>query len=106
MLALLTSHIVNARKCKADDDASNSTIRDSLNTKSSRATKRAKRLGQRKPLPRLEAFFTTDLSLSLEAILELYRDRWAVEITIRDSYGFDGLGQVRQLNDTVSRRKN
>jgi hypothetical protein len=57
------------------------------------STKRAKKPGQRKPLPRLEAFFTTDLSLSLETILALYRDRWAVEITIRDSYGFDGLGQ-------------
>jgi hypothetical protein len=57
------------------------------------AIKRAKKPGQRKPPPRVEAFFTTDLSLSTEAILKHYRDRWAVEITIRDSYGFDGLGQ-------------
>jgi hypothetical protein len=37
--------------------------------------------------------FTTDLSLSLEAILEQYRARWAVEITIRDSSAFAGFGQ-------------
>jgi hypothetical protein len=55
------------------------------------ATKRKR--GQRKPPPQIEAFFTTDLSLSLEAILAQYRDRWAVEITLRDSYAFDGLGQ-------------
>ena len=54
---------------------------------------RARKPGQRKPLPPVEAFFTTDLSLSLEAILAQYRDRWAVEITIRDTYAFDGLGQ-------------
>jgi hypothetical protein len=29
----------------------------------------------------VEAFFTTDLTLSLEAILAQYRERWAVEIT-------------------------
>jgi hypothetical protein len=57
------------------------------------ATKRTQKTAQRKPRPRVEAFFTTDLSLTPEAILEYYRDRWAVEITIRDSYGFDGLGQ-------------
>jgi hypothetical protein len=56
------------------------------------ATKPTQKPGQRKPPPRIEAFFTTDLSLTLQAILTLYRDRWAVEITIRDSYGFDGLG--------------
>ena len=49
--------------------------------------------GQRKPRPRIEAFFTTDLSLSLETLLAQYRDRWAVEITLRDSYAFDGIGQ-------------
>ena len=52
-----------------------------------------KRSGQRKPLPAIEAFFTTDLSLSTEAILAEYRDRWAVEIEIRDANAFDGLGQ-------------
>jgi hypothetical protein len=57
------------------------------------ATKRTRKPGQRKPPPPIEAFFTTDLSLSLEAILAQYRDRWAVEITSRDSNAFDGLGQ-------------
>jgi hypothetical protein len=57
------------------------------------ATTRARKSGQRKPPPPIEAFFTTDLSLNLAAILEQYRDRWAVEITIRDSNAFDGLGQ-------------
>jgi hypothetical protein len=56
-------------------------------------TKRPRKPGQRKPPPPVEAFFTTDLTLSLEVILEQYRDRWAVEITLRDSYAFDGLGQ-------------
>ena len=41
----------------------------------------------------MEAFFTTDLTLSLEAILAQYRERWAVEITIRDSNAFAGFGQ-------------
>ena len=58
-----------------------------------RKRKRKRKRGQRQPLPRIEAFFTTDLSLSLAAILEQYRDRWAVEITLRDSYAFDGVGQ-------------
>jgi hypothetical protein len=49
--------------------------------------------GQRKPLPPVEAFFTTDLTLSLDALLAQYRERWAVEITIRDSNAFAGLGQ-------------
>ena len=43
--------------------------------------------------PPVEAFFTTDLTLSLEAILAQYRERWAVEITIRDSNAFAGFGQ-------------
>jgi DDE superfamily endonuclease/Archaeal putative transposase ISC1217 len=54
---------------------------------------RARKPGQRKPLPPVEAFFTTDLTLSLEAILAQYRERWAVEIIIRDSNAFTGLGQ-------------
>jgi hypothetical protein len=53
----------------------------------------ARSLGQRKPLPRVEALFTTDLTLSLGAILAQYRERWAVEITIRDSNAFTGFGQ-------------
>jgi Transposase DDE domain len=48
---------------------------------------------RRKPRPPLEAFFTTDLTLSPEMILAQYRDRWAVEITIRDSHAFAGFGQ-------------
>ena len=57
------------------------------------APTRARKPGQRKPPPPVEAFFTTDLTLSLEAILAQYRERWAVEITIRDSNAFAGLGQ-------------
>jgi len=49
--------------------------------------------GQRKPLPPVEAFFTTDLSLGLAAILAQYRERWAIEITIRDSNALTGFGQ-------------
>jgi hypothetical protein len=63
----------------------------------------AKQPGQRKPLPAVAAFFTTDLSLSGQDLLEQYRDRWAIEITIRDSNTFDGLGQdqCRQLRRIV-----
>jgi hypothetical protein len=57
------------------------------------ATTRGRKPGQRKPPPPLEAFFTTDLALSLEALLAQYRERWAVEITIRDSNAFAGFGQ-------------
>ena len=49
--------------------------------------------GQRKPPPPVEAFFSTDLSLSPQDLLREYRDRWAVEIAIRDTNAFDGLGQ-------------
>jgi hypothetical protein len=49
--------------------------------------------GQRKPPPPVEAFFRTDLSLSPQAILREYRDRWAVEIAMRDANAFEGLGQ-------------
>jgi hypothetical protein len=58
-----------------------------------RPAARSKQPGQRKPPPPVEAFFTTALSLSLEDILRQYRDRWAVEIAIRDSNAFNGLGQ-------------
>jgi DDE superfamily endonuclease len=57
------------------------------------ANRSTKRIGQRKPPPPVEAFFSTDLSLSPQAILREYRDRWAVEIEIRDTNAFDGLGQ-------------
>jgi hypothetical protein len=49
--------------------------------------------GQRKPPPSVEAFFTTDLTLSPQDILDEYSKRWAVEIEIRDANAFDGLGQ-------------
>jgi DDE superfamily endonuclease len=54
---------------------------------------RTRKPGQRKPLPRVEAFFTTDLTLSLDVLLAQYRERWAVEIAIRDSNAFAGFGQ-------------
>jgi hypothetical protein len=57
------------------------------------ATRCLKKPGQRKPPPPVEAFFSTDLSLSPQDILREYRDRWAVEIAIRDTNAFDGLGQ-------------
>ena len=43
-------------------------------------------------MPPVEAFFTTDLTLSLAAILAQYRKRWAIEITISDSNMFVGFG--------------
>jgi DDE superfamily endonuclease len=52
-----------------------------------------KKPGQRKPPPAIEAFFTTDLSLSVHDILSEYGDRWSAEIAIRDANAFDGLGQ-------------
>ncbi len=54
--------------------------------------------GQRKPPPPVEAFFSTDLSLSTEDILSEYGERWAVEIDIRDANAFDGLGQDQCRN--------
>jgi hypothetical protein len=52
-----------------------------------------KQPGHRKPPPAIEAFFTTDLSMSAEEIVREYGHRWAVEIAIRDSNAFNGLGQ-------------
>jgi hypothetical protein len=52
-----------------------------------------KQPGQRKPPPSIEAFYTTDLTLSAQDILHAYGDRWAVEIAIRDANAFAGLGQ-------------
>jgi hypothetical protein len=57
------------------------------------ATRGTKKPGQRKPPPPVEALFTTDLTLSTDEIVSEYRDRWAVEIEIRDTNAFDGLGQ-------------
>lgn len=47
--------------------------------------------GRRKPA--VEAFFSTDPSLSAEDILREYSQRWAIEIDIRDANAFGGLGQ-------------
>jgi hypothetical protein len=58
-----------------------------------KATRGTKKPGQRKPPPPVEAFFTTELTLSTEDILSEYRDRWAVESDIRDTNAFEGLGQ-------------
>jgi hypothetical protein len=49
--------------------------------------------GQRQPLPSVDVFFTTDLALSGQDLLEPSRNRWAIDITMRDSHTFDGLGQ-------------
>jgi hypothetical protein len=64
---------------------------------------RSRPAGQHRPPPPVEAFFTTDLALSLEAILAQYRARWAVEIAIRATYTFDGLGheQCRKAERVV-----
>ena len=48
---------------------------------------------RRQPRPPLEAFFTTALTRSLEAILTPSRDRGAVEITSRASHACAGFGQ-------------
>jgi hypothetical protein len=52
-----------------------------------------KRPGQRKLPPAIEAFCTTDLTLSAQDILAEYGDRWAGEIAIRDAKAVDRLGQ-------------
>ena len=53
----------------------------------------AKRTGHPKPPPSVEAFFTTDLALSPQDILAEDRDRWTVELALRDANAFAGLGQ-------------
>ncbi|MBI3319234.1 MAG: hypothetical protein HYZ89_01425, partial [Candidatus Omnitrophica bacterium] len=49
-----------------------------------------KAFGRLKPL---EAFFSTDVSLSPHAILETYEDRWAMEIDSRDGHAYYGIAQ-------------
>jgi hypothetical protein len=44
-------------------------------------------------LKSLEAFFSTDVSLSPHTILETYEDRWAIEIDIRDGHAYYGVAQ-------------
>lgn len=46
----------------------------------------------------LEAFFSTDTSLSLAEVLDEYRDRWSIEIDIRDANGYYGIGMDRCRN--------
>lgn len=57
------------------------------------ANRCTKQPGPSKPPSALEAFCTTDLTLSPLDILNEYSDRWAVEIAIRDAGAFDGLGR-------------
>ena len=49
-----------------------------------------KAFGRLKPL---EAFFSTDVSLSPQVMLETYADRWAIEIAIRDGHAYYGIAQ-------------
>jgi hypothetical protein len=58
-----------------------------------RPAARSKQPGQRQPPPPVEACGTTALALSLEDILRQYRDRWAVDIALRDRKACNGLGQ-------------
>lgn len=50
----------------------------------------SKAFGRLKPL---EAFFSTDVSLSAPTMLETYEDRWAMEIDIRDGHAYYGIAQ-------------
>jgi hypothetical protein len=54
---------------------------------------RARKPGQRKPLPAVEALFTTDLTRSVAALLAQSGKRGAVELLLRDSKAFTGFGQ-------------
>ena len=54
---------------------------------------KTKRKNQRSLRSPVEAFFTTDLTLSVEDLLTHYRDRWSVEIDIRDGQAYYGLAQ-------------
>jgi hypothetical protein len=53
-------------------------------------SKSKKAFGRLKPL---EAFFSTEVSLSAHTILETYADRWAMEIDIRDGHAYYGIAQ-------------
>lgn len=52
----------------------------------------------------LEAFYTTDLQLSANAILNFYRQRWDIEIDFRDGNAFYGLAkdQCRKYRPIVA----
>ena len=58
--------------------------------KGTKASNGPKAFGRLKPL---EAFFSTDVSLSAHTILETYADRWAMEIDIRDGHAYYGVAQ-------------
>ncbi len=58
-----------------------------------KAVSKTKRRGSRSLKAKVEAFFTTDLTLSVEDILIHYGERWAVEIDIRDGQAYYGVGQ-------------
>jgi hypothetical protein len=49
-----------------------------------------KALGRLKPLA---AFLSTDVRLTVPALLETYDDRWAIAIAIRDGHASDGIAQ-------------
>lgn len=51
-----------------------------------------------------EVFYSTDVSLSEEAILERYSFRWPVETTFQDTKGHLGLGQPQNRNRSAVRR--
>jgi hypothetical protein len=63
-------------------------------------TKGKSAFGRPKPL---EAFFSTDVVLSLDDILQGSHDRWAMEIDIRDARALHGLAQAhcRKLTHIV-----
>jgi hypothetical protein len=49
--------------------------------------------GQSQPPPAIEACFTTALTVSAHDLVNAYGDRWAVEMAIRDTNAFEGLGR-------------
>jgi len=55
----------------------------------------------------LEVFFTTDLRLGAEQILEEYRGRWSIEILIREARESFGLGKDRcRATETIAGANN
>lgn len=52
----------------------------------------------------IEVFYSTDLSLTEEAILERYSFRWPVETTFQDAKGHLGLGQPQNRTRPAVRR--
>jgi hypothetical protein len=52
----------------------------------------------------VEVFYSTDVDLSEEAILERYSRRWPVETTFQDTKGHLGLGQPQNRTRQAVRR--